>query len=159
MEDYIDPFVLAASTVLKEELKMSLFKHKVEKETGNFQTEEISVIIGMQGELEGQVFLELSFDTANRVVQRIMNEVALLNGKELERIILSGIAELGNIIAGRATILLEAVGKKSTLSPPTIIYKKSVVVSTLDINRYKIVLSSEIGQFTLRVGLKNRSHR
>lgn len=155
IEDYVDPFILAASTVLKEELNMALYKRELERETGAFESRDITAIIVIQGDLEGQVVLELSYATALDVVKVLTGGVDF-NSSEAQSMILSGIAELANIIAGRATIFLEAVGKKSTVAPPAVLYKKNALIATVGINRYRIIFNSEIGDFVLRVGLRRR---
>jgi len=66
----------------------------------------------------------------------------------------SGIAELGNVITGRASVKLSQAGYEATISPPTLIIGRGSQVSTLDFPRLVIPLSSEIGTITVHIALR-----
>jgi chemotaxis protein CheX len=66
----------------------------------------------------------------------------------------SGIAELGNVITGRATIKLEEAGYKSMISPPTMIAGRGVKISTLDFSRIVVPLKTNQGDIMIHLALR-----
>ncbi|HHY34851.1 MAG TPA: chemotaxis protein CheX, partial [Firmicutes bacterium] len=66
----------------------------------------------------------------------------------------SAIAEMGNIITGRAAFGLEEEGFRCRLSPPAIIAGRGVVISTLDIQRLVIPLELKVGYLEISVALR-----
>lgn len=150
MEKLFKHFFEAAAFVLEKELKVELKQESPIKEGGNFVTDDVAVIVGVLGDCKGQLFLEMSSDTAKNVAQKMLNDVSF----EKLDVILSGIAELGNVVSGKACSLLEAYGTSVKIAPPTVMFGKNVVVSTLETARYKVTYSSSLGDFIIRVGLK-----
>lgn len=74
----------------------------------------------------------------------------------------SGVAELGNVISGRATIRFSEAGYKSNISTPTVLNGKGVEISTLDFPRVVVPLETQHGLLTvhlaLREGRKGETH-
>jgi chemotaxis protein CheX len=66
----------------------------------------------------------------------------------------SGIGELGNVITGRAGILLAEAGYPSNITPPALVVGKGTLVTTLDLNRLVFPLQTEQGPLEIHVVLK-----
>lgn len=62
---------------------------------------------------------------------------------ELDLLATSGIAELGNVLTGRATIKLSEIGLQTDISPPTVIVGAGITVSTLDFPRLVVPIRFE----------------
>jgi chemotaxis protein CheX len=73
---------------------------------------------------------------------------------ELDALAQSGIAELGNVITGRAACLLSEGGLASDLAPPMLIVGRGSMISTLDVQRLVIPMQTEFGQIEIQVALK-----
>jgi chemotaxis protein CheX len=73
---------------------------------------------------------------------------------EFDNLAQSGIAELGNVISGRATVNLSKTGFASNISPPTLIQGKGVTISTLDFPRIVVPLTSEVGQVVVHLAIR-----
>jgi chemotaxis protein CheX len=65
---------------------------------------------------------------------------------EFDSLAQSGVAELGNVISGRATVKLSQAGYSADISPPTLILEKGLTVSTLDFPRIVVPLETESRQ-------------
>ena len=114
---------------------------------------EITVLIAVTGAAEGVVLYGMSEDTGKQIVGRILGEAVT----EFDDMAESGIAELGNVITGRASHLLEEAGYQSTISPPTVIRGAGTEISTLDLPRLVVPLATEVGAIQIAVALRERS--
>jgi chemotaxis protein CheX len=75
---------------------------------------------------------------------------------ELNPLAQSGVAELGNVISGRATIRFSEAGYQSNISTPTILIGSGIQISTLDFPRIVVPLETQFGSFTTHLALKEK---
>jgi chemotaxis protein CheX len=66
----------------------------------------------------------------------------------------SGIAELGNVITGRASMKLAEAGYESTISPPALILGKGASISTLEFMRLVVPLLTLAGKVMIHLALR-----
>jgi chemotaxis protein CheX len=66
----------------------------------------------------------------------------------------SGIAELGNMITGRASMKLSDAGFESTISTPSLIMGHGASISTLDFPRLVVPLNTSAGPFMIHLALR-----
>jgi chemotaxis protein CheX len=66
----------------------------------------------------------------------------------------SGIGELGNVITGRAGVLLADAGYPSNITPPALVLGRGTMITTLDLNRLVFPLETEAGCLEIQVVLK-----
>ena len=69
-------------------------------------TDDVTVLINLVGQIQGVVLYELSESTALGFVSRMMGQ----KFNEFDNLAQSGIAELGNVISGKATVELSKAG-------------------------------------------------
>lgn len=147
---FLNPFLEAIHEVLRTETGIIAEKGDLQLDKGPYTTDDITVIIALVGRVEGMVFYSLTKNTSIGLVSKMMGDE--LN--EFNSLAQSGIAELGNVITGRASVKLSEAGYESTISPPTLIIGKGSQISTLDFPRLVIPLSSEIGTITVHIALR-----
>jgi chemotaxis protein CheX len=75
---------------------------------------------------------------------------------ELNPLVQSGVAELGNVISGRATIRFSEAGYNSNISTPTVLIGSGIQISTLDFPRIVVPLNTEFGCFTVHLALREK---
>ena len=63
-------------------------------------------------------------------------------------------SELGNVITGRAGVLLERGGITADIAPPMLIVGRGTLVTTLDMQRLVIPLETEFGKIEIQVALR-----
>ncbi len=148
---FLNPFLEAIYEVLKSETGMEASKGDLQLEKGPYTTDDITVIIALVGGVEGMVFYSLTKETSISLVSKMMGEELV----EFDTLTQSGIAELGNVITGRASVKLSVAGYEATISPPTLIIGKGSQVSTLDCPRLIIPLSSKVGTITVHLALRD----
>lgn len=73
---------------------------------------------------------------------------------EFDNLAQSGVAELGNVITGRATVKLAEAGFNAMISPPTLIQGRGITISTLDFSRIMIPLVTEVGEILVHIALR-----
>jgi chemotaxis protein CheX len=147
---FLNPFVEAAFEVLKAETNITLERGDLGLEKSPYITEDVTVIIALVGRVEGTVFYSMSSDTAISLASRIMGE----NLDTLNALAQSGIAELGNVITGRASVKLSQAGYEATISPPTLLLGKGATISTVDFQRLVVPLRGECGIVDIHLALR-----
>jgi chemotaxis protein CheX len=73
---------------------------------------------------------------------------------EFDNLAQSGVAELGNVITGRATVKLSQLGYNTNISPPTLIQGHGIQISTLDFGRIVVPLTTEFGVIEVHLALR-----
>lgn len=149
---FLSPFVEAAKAVLQAEVGMEIQRGKLSLQHSSLTTNVISVLISLIGEVEGVVLYSLSIPTSLGIVSRMIGQ----EFDEFDELAQSGIAEMGNVITGRATMLLSQAGINSDISPPTVIIGKDIQVSTVDFTRIAVPLITELGEITVHLSLQEK---
>lgn len=152
---YLIPFVEAAYEVLKSEIKVNMQRGDLKLEKGAYTTDDLTVIISLVGDVEGIVLYSMSRDTALNVASAMIGD----DLKELDGLAQSGIAELGNVITGRASVKLSQTGFQSTISPPTLLLGRGGIVSTLDFPRVVVPLEGEHGSLLIHLALREAAQK
>lgn len=147
---FLNPFVDAAAEVLKAEAKVDINKGTLTLQKSALTTDEVTVLINLIGQVQGVVLFGLSEKLGMNLVSKMMGQ----SFDTFDSLAQSGVAELGNVISGRATVLLSDAGYQSTISPPTMIKGKGVQISTLDFPRIVVPLSCEYGDMVIHLALR-----
>lgn len=154
----LNPFVQAAVEVLKSEVDAIAIRGEVSLQKSSMTSDDITVMINLIGDVYGVVMYGMSTVTCLNLVSKIMGQ----EFTEFNALAQSGVAELGNVITGQATIRFSESGCKSNISPPTVMNGNGVVISTLDFPRIVVPLESQFGILTvhlaLREGKKGETH-
>ncbi|MBW5447343.1 hypothetical protein GE107_14900 [Cohnella sp. CFH 77786] len=87
---------------------------------------EVLTVIGVSGQLRGQVYLGYTKEDALCIVSNMMGGVVVA---DLDSMAQSAIAEIGNMICGTATIQLSQHGMAVDITPPAVIMGNSVEVA------------------------------
>ena len=147
---FLNPFVEAANEVLRAEAQLSLTRGNLSLQKSALTTDDVTVLISIVGHVQGVVLYSLSNATGLALVSRMMSQEFV----EFDSLAQSGVAELGNVITGRAGVKLSEAGYESTISPPTLIQGKGVAVSTLDFSRIVVPLTCELGEIVVHLAVR-----
>jgi chemotaxis protein CheX len=148
--EFLNPFVDAATEVLMAEAQLEVKRGKLTLQKSALTSDDITVLIHLVGQVQGVVLYGMSTSVGLGIVARILGQSVT----ELDNLAQSGIAELGNVITGRATVKLSQAGYQSNISPPTLISGNGVQVSTLDFSRIVVPLQSELGDIVVHLALR-----
>ena len=69
------------------------------------------------------------------------------------------IAELANVITGRASMKLAEAGYEANISTPSLILGSGATISTLDCPRLIVPLKTSIGSMTIHLALREGQQR
>jgi chemotaxis protein CheX len=148
--DVVQPFVMAAKDVLEQELGGDVGRGQIRVERGDFTAGEVTAVVGVTGSLSGAILFRMSEATALAIVGQMMGQ----KFEELDALARSGVGELGNVITGRAGVLLERAGIRADIAPPMLIVGRGGLMSSLDIPRLLVPLETRVGAIDLQIALK-----
>jgi chemotaxis protein CheX len=146
----LNPFLEAVIEVMKVEVGVTVTKGDLTLQKSALTTDDVTVLINLVGQIYGVVMYGMPISTGIQVVSRIMGQ----EFAEFDSLAQSGIAELGNVITGRATVKFSEAGFQSNISPPMVIAGKGLQVSTLDFPRIIVPLKSDIGDMVVHLALR-----
>ncbi len=149
--EIVNAFLGSAKGVLSAETGFSVNMGAPRVETGPIAARGIGVVVGMTGKLEGLAIYTLDKETALNLLSAMTGEPVT----ELDNLGLSGIAELGNVITGRAATSLAQAGWPFQISPPAIVNGNGPTrISTLSLRRLVVPLQGNFGTFEIHLAFR-----
>ena len=152
--EFVNPFLAAVVEILEAELGMTPERGALRLVGSRVTPGELTVAIGVTGAVQGVVLYGMSELTGRNIVGHMLGrQPHLLSDALLE----SGVAELGNMITGRATMLLEAGGFRCDITPPTVMSGRNLMISTVEFQRLVIPVTLAVGALEIHVALQERA--
>lgn len=112
--EYINPFLMAASSVLRDfGVETTIGKPSVKEAA--FENDSLIIMIGVTGEMKGQVMIAFRNDVACEIASKMM----MMPVTEMNEISTSAICELGNMILGNSATIFSTKGIGIDITPPT----------------------------------------
>ncbi len=149
--EFVNPFASAVLMVFQKEFGMNVMRDSLVLYQGPLRGADVNTIIGVTGQLEGQVIYTFEERVALRIASALMGEAV----EELDELAKSAVAELGNIITGNAAIGLSENGYNCILTPPTLLTGKELIVTTFT-PVLNIPFSTDFGSVTVHVALREK---
>lgn len=154
--EYVNPFISAATSVIEMVISEPPKRGSIAARPQIFTSQQINVVYGVTGPVQGQVIFGMSVQTATNIAGRMVGNPV----HSFDALAASAIAELGNMISGNAMTSLSNAGFDSDITPPTIIRGSNVKISTMDIPALVIGFSlGSLGEFELTVCVRERPAR
>jgi chemotaxis protein CheX len=147
---FLNPFVESAYEVLKAEMGQEITRGELKLDSTAYISDDITVVIALVGSVEGTVFYSMNKATGLQIACQMMGEQLSV----LDPLAQSGIAELGNVITGRASMKLSSAGFEATISPPSLIIGNGAVISTLELARLVVPLETIFGAINIHLALR-----
>lgn len=151
--DFVTPFVNAAYDVLQAEVNADIERGELSIEQSSKTSQDITVLVGVTGQIRGLVMYGMSESSAKKIVSAIVKHPVPI----FDDMAQSATAELGNVITGRASTNLSNVGFNCVLTPPTLITGRNVIISTLSIRKLVIPLVTNFGDVEISLALREES--
>ena len=114
--EYINPFLAAATSIMKSMCQLDVNIGKPYVKTTEFENDSLVIMIGVTGEMRGQVMIAFSVDIACDIASKMIMTPVI----ELNELSMSAISELGNMILGNAATILSTKGIGIDITPPTL---------------------------------------
>lgn len=151
--EYVTPFVAASMSVMQQLVQVSPVRGQLTARPRVFTSQQINIVCGITGAVEGQVIFGMSALTADKIASAMIGQPIVT----FNQLAASAIAELGNMISGNAMTLLSQQGFVCDITPPTIVKGSNVKITTLDIPALVIPMTlANIGELEINVSLQER---
>ncbi len=146
--EFINPFVSATQNVFQTMLGKSLVRGPLSLAQNHTPVHEVSGLIGLTGQCQGMVIVNIGRDTAMSAAGIMLGETMT----EMNADVVDAIGELTNMIAGAAKAQLEAF--QLNIGLPTVITGSNNQVSFPSKSpTITIPFESDIGPVSVEVGL------
>jgi len=110
----------------------------------------VASIIGILGEAEGRMVMDLSPETACKLASS-------MNGQEIseyDELVTSTINELANMVGGRAVSELVNRGHQLDITPPTLFTGREMEVSNTALETVVVPLETDFGPVMLNIAVR-----
>ena len=114
--EHVNTFLMAASKVISETCNLTTKVGKPYIRNNTFTKDSIVIMIGVTGEMQGQVMLAFKKPVALMIASKMM----YMEVKELDEISTSAICELGNMIMGNASTAFSVKNIGIDITPPSL---------------------------------------
>lgn len=114
--EHINPFLIAATKVLKDMCFVDVSIGKPYVKTTEFTEDTLVIMIGVTGEMRGQVMIALE----NHIALDIASKMMMMPVMVMDDLSTSAISELGNMILGNTATVFSTKGIGIDITPPTL---------------------------------------
>jgi chemotaxis protein CheX len=146
----VNRYVQSALNVISKETNLPVERGGLLLEGNPYTTEDVTAVIGVSGDLCGSLYLSMSETVALKLIGAILKQ----ESSELDELSQSGIAEMANVIAGTAGIILADDGVATTINPPLVLIGRGARLSTVEIQRLVVPLTTAYGDVKIHVALR-----
>jgi chemotaxis protein CheX len=153
--EYINPFVEATFSILKEVLNTDVKRGELYLKESSMSIMGVAALVGLAGDVEGRVLFDMTKDTALKVA-------GAMNGGEtfisLDDMAKATITELANMITAQAVTKLHELGFKFDLTPPALFSGENMEISnTLKVEALIVPMElGPIGKIEVNVVIRER---
>jgi chemotaxis protein CheX len=151
--EYINPFVEAAFSILREVLNVDPIRGELYLKSSSQSILGVAAIVGLAGDVEGRVLLDMTTDTAVSIASA-MNMEEL---KSLDDLGKATINELANMITAQAVTKLHDLGFEFDLTPPAIITGENMEVSDPGVEALIVPVEMPQGKIEINVAVRERT--
>jgi chemotaxis protein CheX len=152
--EFLNPFVYAGMKVLRSEAGLKKWAPDKPFVVRMDSTRTaVSVVVGVLGSVRGLVVYGMDLAIATAVVSAMAGVSVRLSDPMAQ----SAIGELGNLITGQASGLLEENGYPCRISPPAIVRGTGVRISEGSVPVVVVPIQTELGEIKIYLGLSEVS--
>lgn len=149
-EKLVEPFVASAEAVFQSELQAITQRGGMALACTQNTVGDVTMLVGIAGEVSGVVLYAMEEATARQIAGHMLGSAVDI----FDRLAQSAVGELSNIISGKASSGLEAMGYRTHLTPPTIIVGRDTVFAFRPFYQVQLPLTSPFGDITISVSLE-----
>lgn len=149
--EYLNPIIRASTFVLEQTCGLQLDVGKPFLTQTNYKNEVFIVMLGITGQLHGQIILAMETPIAKDLASRMMMGMPV---DELDDMARSALGELMNMMMGNAMTVFSEMGILLDITPPTIFLSSDLSLNVGDSKMIGIPLSFPSGKIELNVAIK-----
>ena len=158
--EYINPFVEASYSVLKEVLGGADVKRgDLYLKSTAMPMMGVAALVGLAGDVEGRVLYDMTIETALSIASKMNGETL----PEFDDLAKATISELANLITAQAVTKLQELGFKFDLTPPALFVGQKMEIAALssahteNVEALIVPLISECGKIEVNVAIRERT--
>lgn len=122
---YIDTIFQGSNYVISQITGSDIEKGNVNIDKQEFLSDDISVMVGINGCLNGHVTFSMNKSLAFKIASTLLGEQV---NNEIDEITISCLSEMGNMIMGHTSCIFSEKGIETDITPPAIITGKNVSI-------------------------------
>lgn len=124
--EYINPFIEASQTVLKQVAFLDAKLGKVYLKTSPYNSEDIIIMVGLTGKIRGQAIFSMSRELGMKIASAMMMGMQVTEFDEISK---SAISEMANMIMGNTATLLYNRGINIDITPPSLLMGENMQIT------------------------------
>jgi chemotaxis protein CheX len=144
--EYINPFVEAAFSVLKEVLQSDVHRGELYLKSTSMPVMGVAAIVGLAGDVEGRVLFDMDKPTA-------LKTASVMNGEELNEF--DDLVKA--MITAQAVTKLHDLGFRFDLTPPAIFTGENMEVSDAEVEALIVPMETPGGKIEINVAIRERA--
>lgn len=148
---YILPFLDGLINILEQFGMTDIKRSGLYKKDYMAVDKDVTAIIGIVGELRGNVAYSMSQDTAKQIVSAMMMGMPVEDMNEIAR---SAVGELSNMVTGNASTLLSGNDINVDITPPSIVFGSGIYFIISSVDTITIDLETPAGSIEVNIGLE-----
>ena len=154
--EYINPFVESAYSVLTEVLQTEVSRGELYLKSSAAPVLGVAAIIGLAGDVEGRVLLDMNKPTAIAVASGMLQSMDMDPIEELNEMGRATISELANMITGQAVTKLHNLGFKFDLTPPALVTGDNMEISNTNVEALIVPIEMPQGKIEINAAIRER---
>ncbi len=124
--EYINPFIEASQTVIKQIASLNAKLGKVYLKTAPYRSEDLIIMVGLTGKIRGQAIFSMTRELGMKIASFMMMGMEVTEFDELSK---SAISELANMIMGNAATILYNRGINIDITPPSLLMGENMQIT------------------------------
>lgn len=148
---YILPFLESVKGILEQFGISDIKRGQIAKNEIMHVNTDITAVVGVVGQIRGNIAYSMSEDTAKRIVSSMMMGMPVDQLDDMER---SAIGEFANMVTGNASILLSNTGLEVDITPPSIIFGRDIYFIISSVETLSIDMETPLGKIEVNIGLE-----
>jgi len=145
---YVNPFIAGLQNIFNMLNMTSIKRTGVAKREKLKTDNEVNIIIGLVGDLKGNVVLSLPETTARNIASTMMGGMPV---PELDMMPKSALCEMTNMVAGSSVSQLEQMGVNVNITPPMLINGKNMVTMISQVETLVITFNCNEGKLEMNI--------
>lgn len=148
--EYINPFISAAQSVLKDLCHIETTMGKPYLKQAEYEGNILTIIIGITGELRGQVLITMKSETACDIASHMMMGMPVPSLNDMAK---SAVSELANMILGNAATIFSTKNITLDITPPSLVLGDNMTMSVSDSKTICVPLNFNESEMTIEINI------
>lgn len=144
---FIKAFIVVSEMTLGEKPVMK----ETFKRTNTSSLLDIAVVVGITGDMKGQVVINFSKETGKAIASKMMGGMPV---EALDDITKSALSEMCNMILGTASTELSQLGITTDITPPNLIIGEHMSMTAKE-KTLIVTLETSLGQVLLEIAIED----